>query len=115
MITSHPNGAVLNVWIVPGAKEDQLVGPYGDSFKVRTAAPADSGRANKALLKQLGGALGTKVELLHGTISRSKKVLLTGLTPDEARHELAMIYNKVPSRRKRTCKEGKHPNDTQTS
>jgi uncharacterized protein (TIGR00251 family) len=97
MITPHSNGAVLEVWVVPGVTRDQLVGPHGHALKVRVAAPAESGKANEALLRQLKGAFGVKVELLTGSGSRSKRVLLLGVTPDEARQKLTTIYNEVAS------------------
>lgn len=85
MITEHSEGAVLTVWVVPGAKRDQMVGPYGDAFKVRVAAAPGSGRANKALLRQLKNVFGVTPDLLGGAFSRTKRVLLPGLSVEEIR------------------------------
>jgi uncharacterized protein (TIGR00251 family) len=88
MITQHPDGAVLAVWVVPGAKRDQMVGPYEDAFKVRVAAVAESGRANTALLRQLKSVFGVTPELLSGALSRTKRVLLPGRSVDEIKKYL---------------------------
>lgn len=90
MITQHPQGAVLMVWVVPSAKRDQMVGPYGDAFKVRVAAAAESGRANKALLRQLKIVFGVTPELLSGAFSRTKRVLLPGRSVEEIRQCLGI-------------------------
>jgi uncharacterized protein (TIGR00251 family) len=83
IITQHTEGAVLTVWVVPGEKRDQMVGPYGGAFKVRVAVAAEPGRANKALLRQLKGVFGVTLELLSGAFSRTKRVLLPGRSVDE--------------------------------
>jgi uncharacterized protein (TIGR00251 family) len=83
MITQHPEGAVLMVWVVPGAKRKEMIGPYGDAFKVRVSVAAESGRANKASLRQLKAVFGVTSELLSGAFSRTKRVLLPGCLVEE--------------------------------
>lgn len=82
----------LRFRVSPGAERSRVVGPYGDAWKVRVAAPAEAGRANSALLALLSSELdlpGTSVELVAGATSRDKVVALHGLTESEAVERLA--------------------------
>jgi uncharacterized protein YggU (UPF0235/DUF167 family) len=65
-----------------------MVGPYGDAFKVRVAAAAESGKANKALLKHLKNVFGVTPELLGGAFGRTKRVLLPGRSAVEIKEYL---------------------------
>jgi|GEM_PF-5631005 uncharacterized protein YggU (UPF0235/DUF167 family) len=85
MVKQHPEGAVLMVWVVLGAKRHQMIGPYGDAFKVWVAVAAESGRANKALLRQLKVVFGVTPELLSGAFGRTKRVLLPECSVEEIR------------------------------
>lgn len=78
---------VLRVHVQPGAGRSALVGKHGNALKVRVAAPPVGGRANEALLALLAHDLGVKAEqvtLLSGETSRSKRVKVAGIDPDEA-------------------------------
>jgi uncharacterized protein YggU (UPF0235/DUF167 family) len=39
----------LTLRIVPNAKRDEVAGEYGDAVKIKVAAPAVEGKANKAV------------------------------------------------------------------
>ncbi len=78
---------VLRVHVQPGTGRSAVVGKHGDALKVRVAAPPVEGRANAALLAFLAHELGVKeadITLLSGESSRSKRVKITGIDPDEA-------------------------------
>ena len=77
---------VLRVHVQPGTGRSAMVGKHGDALKVRVAAPPVEGRANVALLALLAHDLGVKEDqltLLSGESSRSKRVKITGIDPDE--------------------------------
>lgn len=79
---------VLRLHVVPGAGRTAVTGRHGDALKVRVAAPPDRGRANDACLALVAGTLGVaggQVELVGGPASRSKRVRVSGLGPDEVR------------------------------
>ena len=68
----------LSLRVQPGAGNTEPAGHYGVSaLRLRLAAPAVDGRANKACLKFLAKALGVPlaaVSILHGESSRNKVV-----------------------------------------
>lgn len=71
----------LALTVQPGAKRTGVVGEHGDTLKVRVAAPADGGRANRALCEFLARELGVPiraVEVVHGASSRVKTVAVDG-------------------------------------
>jgi uncharacterized protein YggU (UPF0235/DUF167 family) len=69
-----------------------VVGRYGESWKLRVAAPPERGKANEATLGLLADTLGvaaTDLRLVSGHGSRDKTVEVSGLTTDEAERRLA--------------------------
>jgi uncharacterized protein len=78
--------------VIPAAGKPGVVGRYGESWKVRVAAPPERGRANEATLELLAERLGlaaSDVRLVSGHGSRDKTVEISGLTLDEAERRLA--------------------------
>jgi len=68
---------VLNVRVQPRASRDEIVGPHGDSLKVRITAPPVDGKANAHLVKYLAKAFGVpraRVTLLGGESGRDKRL-----------------------------------------
>ena len=77
----------LSLRVSPGAKSSAVVGRYGERWKIRVAAPAESGRANEALLGLLAVALGvtrSRLRVVSGTGSRDKIVEVTGIDAEES-------------------------------
>ena len=69
----------LDVKVVPGASRTEIVGPLGNRLKVRVAAPAEGGRANRALVELLREWLGTRdVEIVAGFSNAEKTVWVSG-------------------------------------
>jgi len=82
---------LLRLHVQPGAGRSAVVGRHGDALKVRVAAPPTGGRANDAVLGLLAETLGVKpadVELVSGASSRTKRVRVKGVEPDEVRKHL---------------------------
>lgn len=76
-------GATISVKVVPGSSRDRIVGVLGDCLKVATAAPAEKGRANRAVAAILAKALGVSsnaLTLVSGTRSARKEFLISGLS-----------------------------------
>ncbi|HEV3261318.1 MAG TPA: DUF167 domain-containing protein [Gemmataceae bacterium] len=93
-ITEHPEGCVLPVRAQPGARRAGVVGELAGALKVAVTAPAEGGRANKALVEVLREALDLKraqVELLAGATSRDKRFLIRGLKRAELQARLAAL------------------------
>ena len=85
------DGVLLTVWVVPGARRDEVVGPHGDALKIRVAAPAEDGRANIAMLRLLSSRLGARCTLRRGATSRSKTVLVEGTDGPAVAGELGLV------------------------
>ena len=83
-IASSPEGAVLNVRVVPRASRNQVQGLHGDALKIRLQAPPVEGKANAALVAFLAETVGVPkrdVLLMSGAASRHKRVRVRGLAP----------------------------------
>ncbi|MEN8113414.1 MAG: DUF167 domain-containing protein [Actinomycetota bacterium] len=78
-IASHPDGVSVRVLVVPGASRSEVIGRHGDAIKVRVAAAAERGRANRAVCDLLERACGGRAEVTRGTTSRIKTILLRGV------------------------------------
>ncbi|NND85644.1 MAG: YggU family protein [Acidimicrobiia bacterium] len=83
-------GVLLTVWVVPGARRDEVVGVHGDALKVRVAAPAEGGRANEAMLRLLSSRVGGECSLRRGATSRRKTVLVEGNDASEVARALGL-------------------------
>lgn len=81
-------GCHIEVWVVPGASRDQVSGIHGDRVKVRVSAPAESGKANRALCALVGREVDAKVTLVSGEGSRSKVLLAKGVSARSVRGKL---------------------------
>ena len=84
---------VLRVHVQPGAGRTAATGRHGDALKLKVAAPPAGGRANEAcvaFVAELFGVEAASVAISHGESSRSKRVKVKGVEPDEARKLLAM-------------------------
>ena len=80
-LTETPDGAVLNLRIVPRASKNAIQGEHGDALKIRLCAPPVDGAANAALIEFLAETFDlprARVQLLSGATSRTKRVLLSG-------------------------------------
>lgn len=78
-LTDTPDGAVLNLRVVPRAAKNAIQGEHGDALKVRLCAPPVDGAANAALIEFLAESFAlprARVQLLSGQTSRNKRVLL---------------------------------------
>ena len=71
-----PDGALLDVWVVPGASRTEIKGIYDGALRVRVASPPMGGEANRALVRFLSKKLGCRVQLVEGAGSRRKQLHL---------------------------------------
>jgi uncharacterized protein (TIGR00251 family) len=82
---------LLRLHVVPGAGRTAVVGRHGDAVKIRVAAPPERGRANDASLALVATTFGVpagQVELVSGPSSRTKRVRVSGVEPDDVRRLL---------------------------
>ena len=72
---------VLMVHAQPGAKQSAFAGSHGDALKIRLAAPALEGRANRELCRFLAAEFAVAVSavtVLSGEGARRKRVHVAG-------------------------------------
>ncbi len=84
-------GVVLKVQVQTRASRDEVVGPHGDSLKVRITAAPVAGAANKHLLKFLAKRLKipqSQLSLKSGATSRAKSIAIEGISAEEVRQRL---------------------------
>lgn len=78
--------ALLSVKVAPGARQSEIVGRHGSGIKVRVAAVAEDGRANRALIELLARALSvpkSAVYIVRGQTSKDKVLEIAELSLDE--------------------------------
>ena len=81
MIADGPDGAVLDVRVIPRAARTEIAGTRGGALLVRLNAPPVDGAANDELLAFLARMLGVpKSQLISGGRARAKRVRVKGLT-----------------------------------
>ncbi len=91
MLKRYKEGLLLQVYVQPKAKKDEIVGLHGEALKIRLTAPPVEGKANEALRKFLAKLLKipkSAVKIVSGTTSRQKGVYLEGL-------DLETVYKRL--------------------
>ena len=81
-------GVVLNVKAQPRSSRSGLDGLVGDAVKVRIRSAPVDGKANKELVETLADAFGlpkSRVVFKGGETSKTKRILLQGLTAEQVR------------------------------
>ncbi|MBX3403288.1 MAG: DUF167 domain-containing protein [Phycisphaeraceae bacterium] len=81
------NSCLLFIKAVPGARRDEIAGPLGDRLKVRTSAPPEGGRANKAICALIAAAVGARASaasVRQGQTNPEKTIRLQGVLAGEA-------------------------------
>jgi uncharacterized protein (TIGR00251 family) len=80
-LTPHPDGVVITIEVSPNAKRERFpdgYNPWRCAIGCAVSAPPLDGRANRAVLALVAGALGRKkggVDLIAGSTSSVKRVL----------------------------------------
>lgn len=75
--TEH--GIIIQVKALPGSRSNSIRGVVDGKLKISVTAPAEHGKANKAIVEFLASSLGVRskqIELLSGTRSAAKRFLL---------------------------------------
>jgi uncharacterized protein (TIGR00251 family) len=90
-ITKAEEGAAFAVHIVPKCKKNEVIGKYGDALKVHLTSASVKESCNETLLNFLAKKLRVNqknVEIVAGTATTEKMVVVMGLTPIEAERRL---------------------------
>jgi uncharacterized protein len=96
-VSKHVRGSVLSVVVVPRAARSSLEVLADGVIQVRVAAPPVDGAANIALLRFLAAALDvprSRLKITSGASSRRKRIIVSGLMPDELETRLRAALGK---------------------
>lgn len=78
--------------MVPGAARSGVAGLHDGALRLRVAAPAEGGKANRAAADLAARAFGARRgEVVSGQAARRKEVLLAGVTLQAAEERLAVL------------------------
>jgi uncharacterized protein (TIGR00251 family) len=83
VVRSHSAGAILTVWVVPGASKTEIVGYHGDALRIRVTAAPEQGRANTAVIGLLEKTFGCPIRLVAGARSRRKHLVAVGVSTED--------------------------------
>ena len=87
-LTETPDGVILNVRAQPRSSRSGIDGLLGDAVKVRIRCAPVDGKANRELVETLADVFGlpkSAVVFKSGETSKTKRILLRGLTGGRAR------------------------------
>lgn len=88
-VAQHQNGVMVEVWASAGARRPGIYGLHDGAVRVKVAAAAEAGAANRAVASLLCEATGAKAAHLEaGMTQRRKRFLLVGVSPDRVRATL---------------------------
>ena len=93
MITSSPDGAIVDVRVIPRATRSAIAGTRGDALLVRLKAPPVEGAANAELIRLLADLVDVprrNVEIVSGERSRVKRVRIRGRTAADVERILSI-------------------------
>ena len=83
----------------PKAAREGTAGIHGDALKLKVRAPAREGKANRAVLDLLSDLLEVgkaQLEITSGHSSRSKRLLISGVTPEDIASRVRNLLRGYP-------------------
>lgn len=86
--------AELRVKVVPGSSRNQIAGWHGGGLRIKVQAPAENGKANRAVIELLAEATNmprTSLSISSGETSPHKVICWEGVTDEHVR-ELLEVY-----------------------
>ena len=86
----------LQIKVIPSSSKDCIVGWLENTLKIKVKAPADKGKANKAVIKLLEGNLELakgSISITNGTTSGNKIIEIDGINDDVIHQKLSVILN----------------------
>jgi uncharacterized protein len=85
------NQTKVPVKVLPGAARNEIAGLQNGVWRIKIAAPADKGKANKELIDFLSEVIAVKkvdITILKGHTSHNKIIAVEGLSPAEVNQRL---------------------------
>jgi len=85
-LTETADGVILSLRVQPRSSKNQVVGVHDGALKLKLTAPPVDGSANKCCCDFISKLLGVPVrdiEIISGSTSRFKRVLVSGLGKED--------------------------------
>lgn len=93
MIEERKEGIVLDLLVQPRSSRAEISGTLGNHLKIRLTSPPADNRANLELrdfLSRLIGMAKKDILIIQGKSARRKRVLLLGVSREEAEKKLGL-------------------------
>lgn len=90
-ISQDNKDVIFTAKIIPGSSKTTLAGILGEMLKIKIAAPAEKGKANKAVIDFLSEKIGVKknnIAIISGLSSPVKQIRISGVSADELSSKL---------------------------
>ena len=84
--TECPEGVIVSVRAQPRSSRAGIEGVLADAIKVRIRSAPVDGKANKELIETVADAFDlpkSRVQFKSGETSKTKRIILVGVSPDE--------------------------------
>jgi uncharacterized protein (TIGR00251 family) len=97
VISDAPDGAIIDIKVIPRAGRTQLAGTRDNAILIRLAAAPLEGAANDALIAYLSDLLDIpkrNVIIVAGDKSRTKRIKVLGLSAAAIRARMAALGGK---------------------
>lgn len=95
--TESPEGVIVNVRAQPRSSRAGVEGVVADALKVRLRSAPVDGKANKELVETVADAFDlpkSRVKFKSGETSKTKRIILCGVSADEFETMLKSIEGK---------------------
>jgi uncharacterized protein (TIGR00251 family) len=92
VITGSSDGVYLDVQVQAKARRPGIRGVQGDRLKIAVSAPAEGGKANRAVTEAIADLFEVKtaaVSIVKGVTSPQKRIFIAGMDAEEARSRLS--------------------------
>jgi uncharacterized protein (TIGR00251 family) len=97
-IEPHASGTIIPVRVKAGARRNGIVGQHDGALRIDVSAAPEKGKANRAVVVVLSEALRiakSSIELVSGSTSSQKRLLLHGLELKAAERRLSEVLQSL--------------------
>ncbi|ENN96710.1 hypothetical protein J422_00671 [Methanocaldococcus villosus KIN24-T80] len=96
MIRECKDGVIVDIEVQPNANKNEIFGinEWRKRVMVKIKAPPVEGKANKEIIKFFRKLFNSDIEILSGTTSSKKSVLIKGVKKEDVERVIKCSYQK---------------------
>jgi uncharacterized protein (TIGR00251 family) len=100
-VAADPDGVILTIDVSAGSKKDRFPAGYNEwrkAIQCHIRAPPVEGRANKAIVACIASQMGVgrrEIAIISGLSSSVKRVLIRGISRDEAIERVTLLMKTI--------------------